>query len=187
MTHAWTRLALAIVMLGPGCDGPEDTRTPCQGAAECGPTGRALCHESFCVQYHEAMGEASLELDLSFGRDMYQIAYSCSVHVLWPRLADGSPLGCQELLARTVLPDDPRVNPLQVEPRFLRLHWSGGGTLFPGNLIQFIWPGQDLRVLAEAYYQSDGSGPLRALGCLEGVDLTAGSTTRATVSLTRVP
>jgi hypothetical protein len=139
---------------------------PCDIAETCGPTGDAICLGGYCRIFDENSGYGQAIVNLSFDRDMpYQVAASVNIYLLHNIMADGSTLDCDRILSREVIPGVDTVNSLIVNPRYLELHWTAGGTFFPNNLIQFIRPADSMVAVTEGYQFLQGEGDLTALGC----------------------
>ena len=138
---------------------------PCDIAETCGPMGDAACVDGYCHIYDENSGYGGAIVSLSFNRDMYEAAASTYIYFLLDRMADGGTLDCQRILNQQVDPASPDVNSLVMNPKYLILHWTSGGTFFPNNLIQFIRPAGPMVAVAQGWEFLNGEGDLTALGC----------------------
>lgn len=175
-----------LVTIGTGCSsagsGPGGE---CSRALDCGPTGDAVCVAGDCLVYDESSGYGGAIVDLSFGRDMHKIAQSGYVWIIMSELASGEPLTCDDILAGADLRAE-SVNPLQVNPKYLRFNWGdSGGTFFPNNLIQFIRPASDVLAAAEAYQLLNGEGDLTAIGCKGSVNIVKDTNAEFVIPLAR--
>lgn len=176
---------LVVIFVLTGCgqtEGPVEGQA-CLLPSDCGPAGDALCLAGICRVYDEQSGYGTATVNLSFGRDMYQVATSGYIHFLLVDQPDGSKLTCDELLSGAVDPHGDGLNRLTVNPKYLVFHWISGGTFFPNNLVQFIRPAQGVLAVGEGYAQPDGQGPLTAIGCKADLSIQLEGSTEFSIQL----
>ncbi len=170
-----------------GCGGTAPVEgIPCGQPADCGPAGDALCVDGHCRIFDLDSGHGSAKVNLSFGRDMYQIAASGYVHFLLAVTPDGQSLSCDQILDGRFDPFDPLANRLSEQPRYLVFNWMQGGTYFPNNLVQFLRPAEPVLAIAQGFAQLDGQGPQTAIGCQPDLVIQLEQTTELTISLVRL-
>ena len=161
----WASVMLIIFAAGCGSENPVPGEQ-CDVAETCGPAGDAICLGGFCRIFDGNSGYGQAIVNMSFDRDMpYQVAASVNIYLLHNTMSDGSILDCDRILSREVIPSANSANSLIVNPRYLELHWTAGGTYFPNNLIQFIRPADSIVAVTEGYQFLKGEGSLTALGC----------------------
>lgn len=160
----WVLFLLVLFSAGCGSENPIPG-VSCDIAETCGPVGDAICVDGNCHLYDENSGYGNAIVNLSFQRDMYEVAASVYIHILFNKMADGSALSCDRILSGEVIPSAETANSLVMNPRYLVLHWDTGGTFFPNNLIQFIRPAESIVAVTEGYEYLNGEGDLTALGC----------------------
>ena len=163
----WASVTLIIFAAGCGSENPVPGEE-CDVAETCGPIGDAICLGGYCRIFDENSGYGQAIVNMSFDRDMpYQVAASVNIYLLHNTMPDGSTLDCGRILSREVIPSAGNANSLIMNPRYLVLHWTAGGTFFPNNLIQFIRPDENIVAVVEGYEYERGEGDLTALGCVE--------------------
>jgi hypothetical protein len=156
--------ALAIgLLLGSGCGG---AGTECTHYTDCGPVGDAVCAGGRCTVFSEFDGFGSIKANLSFGRDMYQIAASARMWVLLGTTVDGRRLTCAEIDG-AFDPNGPGLNPLQYGPKYIEFVWQSGGTYFPNLLIQLVRPAAPAVFFVEGFSRLQAEGTRTVWGCYD--------------------
>jgi len=175
-----TATVLLVGGLAPvGC-GQAGSAQSCSQAGQCAPAGDALCVGGSCLLF--APDEyTSVVLNISFPRDMSPVPASGRIFVLDRRRADGGEVLCQELLDGSQSLDDPGLNTLLAQPRYLVFNCCG--TYFPNNLVQFIRPVPRALLVGEGFSQQQAQGQRLAAGCLEQLSLSAGQQQELTLPM----
>jgi len=183
-----TAISIWILVVAAGCGSQKPIEgEPCTLATDCGPVGDALCQTGLCRVFDEASGYGTAKVDLSFGRDMYQVAASGYVHFFQEQLPDGQILTCDRILSGQQDLTAAELNRLTVQARYLVFNWAHGGTFFPDNLIQFIRPSAGVLAVAEGYAQLEGQGPRTALGCKADQEIVLEQMAEFSISLAPEP
>lgn len=172
-------MLLAAGLVAAGCE-PAGTAQPCSSAGQCAPAGDALCLDGNCLLF-ASEEYSSLVVNISFPRDMTPLPVSGRIFLFDRRRADGAEVSCQQLLNASQLPDDPALNTLLAQPRYLVFNCCG--TYFPNNLVQFIRPVSQALLLGEGFSQQQAQGRRLAAGCLDQLSLSPGEQQELTLPM----